>query len=411
MKADIDILAAREARASHLQTLIKDTPLILIHANIPGNHKNTVYQRIIVNVFKHICETLFSTEGKRYDSLDGSYVTLSVKGDKKRIKNTMMFLEENHPLGRIVDLDVHDQYGQISRRTLQREGRKCFICSKDANVCRRENNHTQETLRSHIETTVHQFLRHALAKEAANALRREVFTYPCFGLVSHKNSGIHKDMNISHFLSAIAILKEAFDTYLGLGLHKDFSLDVLREQGKLYELTMLKSVGCNTHKGAHYIFGLILPLYIKTLIEGGDFDCFKATLSNQATVLEKQDFMAMKSVNTVGERAFKQQKIRGIRGEMSEGLPAIFRWYPKPQWRDHEKLIAIMSELDDTTLLKNNLETLADVKQCMKQLCNDNFKHLGDKEKCLNKKISPGGAADILSVVFFFERSDYLFSR
>ncbi len=408
MKADTELLKSRSQRAKVIASYDQSDPLVVMQTNMPGHAKHHPAADVVLKTFKRVLEALYKQPVEIHRSSDGDYAIMPCKRDVERLKNTLVYLEENHPLGRLVDLDVHYLGEQHSRRDLGMPPRRCFLCEKDVNVCRREGNHSVESLVNHFDDTVRAFLKRALAKEAIHALRRELFTYPCFGLVSHRDSGIHTDMNISHFLSAFEILKEAFETYLSYGLHKGFSLSTLREQGKRYELTLLKTVGANTHKGAHYLFGLILPFFARSVMEGNGREAFLEALKKAASTFESEDLAEQKTPESTGEKAYQSYRVRGIRGEIAEGLPSIYAWYPGAHLSDLEKLIQIMMRLDDTTLLKGEKGLLEDVKRCMREYIGNPSPEMEKKLDCLKKNVSPGGAADMLALVFFLERSDYL---
>jgi len=411
MTKGTDILIARSKRAKTIQKISRDAPILSMHVNMPGDTKNTPFTAIILNVFKRLVQSLYETDVTSFESKDGDYALMRLSVDPYRVKKTMIYLEDNHPIGRFIDLDVYTHKQAISRQDLNLNKRPCFICGENVNKCRRNQSHDFEALKTTIENSVKKFLITALKKEASLALRKEVYTYPCFGLVSHKNSGIHKDMNISHFLSAIDILEEAFETYLNFGVHQDFSLEILREQGKLYELLLLKSINVNTYKGAHYLFGLFLPLFIQSIVNSEDFDTFLNNLKAHAKQLETSDLKSINEAKTIGESAYKTHKIRGIRGELSEGLPAIFNWYDSTKsYSSKRMLYEIMARLDDTTLMKKDINTLKNVQKCIQAvLKNDTFDE--QATHCLNEKISPGGAADMLSLVYFLKQTDYLMAK
>lgn len=71
--------------------------------------------------------------------------------DAWKIKGMTTALEENHPLGRLFDIDVYDRQGKgISRQELGLAGRTCLLCENDAKVCGRSRAHTTEALYAHI---------------------------------------------------------------------------------------------------------------------------------------------------------------------------------------------------------------------------------------------------------------------
>lgn len=67
--------------------------------------------------------------------------------DAGKMKRMAVELEEEHPLGRLYDIDVYDARGKgISRQELGMAGRKCLLCGNDAKVCGRSRAHTAEAL-------------------------------------------------------------------------------------------------------------------------------------------------------------------------------------------------------------------------------------------------------------------------
>ncbi len=414
MTNDIDArLHAKEKRRDRIETFLKQHPVILVlKTNLPGDKTHSTEAALLLRQFNHLCETFLHIPGEFHQAADGDYYLYGTKTDAKKLKKHMLYLEDNHPLGRLVDLDVHTPKGPLTRKQLNVTERRCFLCDKPATVCRRENNHDENELVAFIENRVRREILDALKRTAVDALRKEIFTYPCFGLVSSKNSGIHKDMNISHFLSALEVLEQAFETYLRLGLEDTIDLDALRARGKEHEERLLSHCkNINTHKGAHFIFGLILPHMIRTLFANGTFDAMLAAIKKDAAKITTSDFTNLKTAKTCGEKAYQQHQIKGVRGELENGLQSIMDWYPQKTLSPIQKLVKIMARLEDTTLMKTGKETLNDVKACMQAVEAADFQTLEKIQDCLKDTVSPGGAADLLAVTFFFENTDHLFAK
>ncbi len=67
------------------------------------------------------------------------------------VKKITVDLEENHPLGRLFDIDVYDADGAaVSRQELGVPGRKCLICHEDAKACGRSRTHSVEELQRRV---------------------------------------------------------------------------------------------------------------------------------------------------------------------------------------------------------------------------------------------------------------------
>jgi holo-ACP synthase len=162
-----DILNSREERANKQFELLKKYPntLISFTLNIPGIIKNS---KLYTHIHENGMNTLVST--LKYKNINifnietcnkktGSEGFISVDSNPVAIKELTVDIEDNHPLGRVFDIDVFDKnHNQISRSNLNLDSRKCLICSKDAQVCMREKNHTYEELINKIEVLAKDYL-------------------------------------------------------------------------------------------------------------------------------------------------------------------------------------------------------------------------------------------------------------
>ncbi len=64
-------------------------------------------------------------------------------------------IEDQHPLGRLFDIDVISHDGApLPRAAVGRAPRKCLICDNEARYCMRNRTHTQEELHEHINRLV-----------------------------------------------------------------------------------------------------------------------------------------------------------------------------------------------------------------------------------------------------------------
>lgn len=67
------------------------------------------------------------------------------------VKKLAVDLEENHPLGRLFDVDVYDERGMaLSRQVLGVPSRRCLICEEDAKVCGRSRTHSVDELQQRV---------------------------------------------------------------------------------------------------------------------------------------------------------------------------------------------------------------------------------------------------------------------
>ncbi len=411
MKKDIDaLLSARQRRHKHAVdvTLDRGLPVIIVKPNTPGIEKNTVESSIILNTASALISALFDIEAEvRTSSVDGDYHLFVVKQEGEAIKRVTVYLEDTHVLGRLMDIDVYVEAKALSRTQFGLKRRLCFICEKEAAVCARNRAHPFKEIKAYIDSKVRGFLLDALSNEVEQALLKELYLSPCFSLVGPFGSGIHKDMNISHFLTSIQTLKPHFRQYLAMGMELDKTFHKIRPLGVQGEKAMLEATHhVNTHKGAHFIFGLALPVFMDSVLRGASFDTFKVDLKAMGEYLVEKDFGKIKKPFTTGERLYKTQGIQGIRGEALKGFPGVFEWYPKKGEKGVFKLLRIMARIEDTTLIKRNLD-IEGMKKALKACEEEDFKAM-DKLMNTYRLASPGGAADMLAFTFFLEASDHL---
>jgi len=142
------ILLEREERVKYQEKLIKrfNRPLIMVRVNYPGNNKET---DVSLSIIKIIDDALVQEFKKKLIfklfriTSEGPILIMIVEDEAKKIKEVTIDIEEKHILGRCVDIDVYDENGiGLSRETLGRNTRKCFVCDEDAKICIREQKHT-----------------------------------------------------------------------------------------------------------------------------------------------------------------------------------------------------------------------------------------------------------------------------
>ena len=161
-----EMLDAREKRGILRQRCFTspDAPssLIQISINMPGAVKNSPMIRDIYGeALRQVKETFPEAEllpessASRKTGPEGYYL-LSLPGDE--VKRKTCFLEDNHILGRLWDLDVYTaQDQQISRSDLGLGGRLCYLCGRSAHECSRSRKHSLEEIHSHIGELYRQY--------------------------------------------------------------------------------------------------------------------------------------------------------------------------------------------------------------------------------------------------------------
>ena len=71
-----------------------------------------------------------------------------------QVKKFCCQIEDTHPLGRLMDIDVMDGVVPLSRADIGLTPRRCLLCSNEARYCMRAHTHTTEELLEKIRQLV-----------------------------------------------------------------------------------------------------------------------------------------------------------------------------------------------------------------------------------------------------------------
>lgn len=270
-------------------------------------------------------------------------------------------------------------------------------------------------------------LPYSLSEIAIEAILYEVACFPSAGLVSPISSGAHKDMNYFTFLKSTAVLSKYMLWFSEEGYSKKEPKDIfksIREIGMKAEVDMFKKTrGINTHKGMIFIMGICCAAVAKTLYDCGAFQDIRHNIRKMTEGIVKNElyFLDRNKQLTYGEKLFLKYGIEGIRGEAENGFPIIFDYsldlYKQSEdLNENERLvhtlIGIMQYCQDTTILhRHTIDELLEVQKKAKRLMDLGGMRTekGTKEifkldkEFTNRKISPGGSADILAATVYFD--------
>lgn len=257
---------------------------------------------------------------------------------------------------------------------------------------------------------------HDLGLLAYQALIEEVSLDYKPGLVCLNSNGSHHDMTIETFKKSALALLPHFRAYQTIAQrdHNDNFIQLfnrLREEGIKAEQSMFKATnGVNTHKGANFIFSLL----IAAVSINPDLDILKIKETIQKlsqTILDDFKQPESKSLSH-GQKLFQKYKVTGIRGEAVNGFPLLFD-YPFSQiknrpYDDYQFLFNCMRILEDTTILhRRGFEGLQWVQEIATQL---SYPKIQKDFETINQQfiqhwISPGGSADFLSAAIFLYKA------
>ena len=251
-------------------------------------------------------------------------------------------------------------------------------------------------------------LPYIIAHLATQALQAELDTTPKPGLVDKDNNGAHRDMDYALMQRSIDTLHPYFVKLARLGFADTLPTHTaIRDIGIEAERAMLAATnGVNTHKGALFSMGLA----VVAAAHEKDTDSLQTTIKALAACFPDTN-------GTHGSKAKLLSKgttaIKGALDNAREGYEMLFaEWLPfyieRRKERDahtlHKTLLRIMCDLDDTNVIyRTDLATAKEVKQEARALL-DSFSKAALKDmdrRYTARNISPGGAADMLSLTIF----------
>lgn len=272
----------------------------------------------------------------------------------------------------------------------------------------------------------------SLGKMAASACREEVMLSPKPGLVDPEHCGHHHDMNITTFLKSSEALAPHWKEQARIGLREDNPekmMPQLRARGILMEKSMFSATnGVNTHKGLIYALSILLAaasLACRSKQINPDKVCFFASEIAGTSSLSELAILSQNNLKrplTHGERLFKEYGTRGIRGEIAdafptirqEGLPALTDVLQKGGTKKDAALFAllkIMRRCEDSNVIhRGGIEywegeyrsSVDETLACFDSLNPKDYAPLLRlQQQFEQRKISPGGAADLLACTLF----------
>lgn len=285
-------------------------------------------------------------------------------------------------------------------------------------------------------------LPYIIARLATQALQAELDTTPKPGLVDKDNNGAHRDMDYALMQRSIDTLHPYFVKLALLGFADTLPTHTaIRDIGIEAERAMLAATnGVNTHKGALFSMGLavVAAAHEERKIAANEEQILKERNGGEDVLVSLQTTikaLAASFPDTSGTHGSKAKllskgttAIKGALDNAREGYEMLFaEWLPfyieRRKERDahtlHKTLLRIMCDLDDTNVIyRTDLATAEEVKQEARALL-DSFSEAHtaeDKEKRIAaellalkdmdkrytaRNISPGGAADMLSLTVF----------
>nr|WP_300004434.1 triphosphoribosyl-dephospho-CoA synthase CitG [Tissierella sp.] len=276
---------------------------------------------------------------------------------------------------------------------------------------------------------------------AIKSILCEVSASPKPGLVDRLNSGAHRDMDFFTFLSSSAVLSFYFYkcTLEGLDFkgknYRDL-LKIIRPLGLKAEEEMLAATGgVNTHKGIIFSQGII-SASVGSLHGEGRVLSLENMIERIKEISQGISHELKNPKNkeklTYGEKLFIRYGVKGIRGEAELGFPTVAD-YSYPVFK---KLIACRENKINDVLVQTLLHLIENTQDSniLGRHDRDLLKFAQEKAgqaikiggiftdagrlfiedmdiSFIEKNISPGGAADLLSVtmmLYMIENGDII---
>ncbi|MBR6006755.1 MAG: citrate lyase holo-[Clostridia bacterium] len=452
-----EMAARREERAAEQRTLLdrdgEGACIVCLNMNIAGPVKRSgLIDRAFImavsaleNAFSELSGGLSSVREARFiNRKTGIEALFALRADAEKVKERCVRIEEEHPLGRLLDIDVIAENGEKLSRIAPR---KCLICGENAAVCARSRAHSVAELQKKTSGIIGAALAAEVTRLASDALLCEVHVTPKPGLVDEMNSGANPDMDIALFERSVDSLRPYFtgiaETVLAFAerLQDDANGEAgkalaaeLRSLGIAAEQGMLRATGgVNTHRGAVYSMGLLAAAYIYNVVSApltAEDGPLSALFADDA---ENCARTAGKLAALLGDGSFPDSKGAAVRKRYGVGgaVEQAFAGFPlallaKKAKLDYDDtvpcdgsdtlgwayaLLGIMAQLDDNNALRRGGEegaayvktTAGELFAAAPALPRGELRRrlIGLDSALTEKNISCGGAADMLAAGIF----------
>ena len=154
------LLDSRDRRVQHQKQLLLAYPgcsLICLTVQLPGPVKRSPESLIIGEAGLAELLNRFGSVLRHVHVRDletGYEAYLLVPMAAVELKKRCCQIEDTHPLGRLMDIDVFDGVEPLSRTDIGLEPRRCLLCDNEARYCMRAHTHSKEELLAKINELV-----------------------------------------------------------------------------------------------------------------------------------------------------------------------------------------------------------------------------------------------------------------
>ncbi|MBR3561723.1 MAG: citrate lyase holo-[Oscillospiraceae bacterium] len=438
------VLAAQDARTQRQNALLEryHMPVISFSMNLPGPVKDSPLIRrayftgrdTLLKSLRDECIKVLRKEETL--AATGFEIQIAVKEEALTVKKLCVQIEDATTLGRLFNMDVlAADASKLDREEVGGSERGCIVCGAAGRGCASRRAHSVEELQAAARRIMVEYYakadRQDVADKVTAALLEEVYTTPKPGLVDRANTGSHSDMTIETFERSAKALKPYWAHCVETGQKTagaapDETFSQLRELGKAAERDMLAATGgVNTHKGTIFTLGTVcgaIGRLWKAETPYSDVETITSECAAMTKAAVKADFAALTpdTARTTGEKLYLESGLRGIRGEMADGLLSV-KNIALPMLHDAMEagynrnragvyaLLALIARGRDTNMIARGGRKRAAVasKWAEELLFCCDFPPLTAVE-VLNRKfvaenLSPGGCADLLATAYFLD--------
>jgi len=268
----------------------------------------------------------------------------------------------------------------------------------------------------------------ALGRAAIVSLYDELALEPKPGLVSFADAGSHDDMNAGTFLRSLFALRHYFVRVAAQGAH-GAAFAPLEALGIEAEARMLRATGgVNTHRGAIFTLGLLCAAAGAAHAVGLACSAPHLRGTLRARWGDALAARARRTSDSHGARAARAHGIRSAAEEAAQGMPTLFE-HVLPALRAARRagadergarlhaLFTAMAEVADTNLVhRGGLQGLRDAQCLARHFLAEGGGLTADAPAraarvhalFVERRLSPGGAADLLAAACWVERVERL---
>ncbi len=159
------ILRSRDERQSRQKELLALNPgktLVCLTVVMPGQDKRGIRSLIVAQAAMTALLQHFGADKPFVEVRDletGFEAFLLTEASATDAKRAVCRIEDEHPLGRLFDLDVITRDGPLTRCQIGEQERRCLLCPRPARECMRLHRHDYAELQHKIDQMIEAYVR------------------------------------------------------------------------------------------------------------------------------------------------------------------------------------------------------------------------------------------------------------